>query len=139
MIDWADGIETRNYGIKFVTDSRLLSEWLRATLSFAMVAGAFLFYSWSRGQIVATGYENQKLFALEESLQQIEKSLILEEESLSSPERIDTIARNELGMVPLNPKQLILPQRRDVESSSSNIMAIADSKTSDYKKPAASN
>src|SRR5512136_2197669 len=101
MTDWADGIETRNYGITNEIDVHMLSELMRIIVALAMVAGAFLFYSWIRSQIINTGYESQNLFAAEQSLLRAQNRLMLEEEILRNPERIDIIARNELGMTPL--------------------------------------
>ena len=106
MTDWADGIETRNYGIKNEIDVPMLSELMRIIVALAMVAGALLFYSWIRSQIVNTGYESQSLFAEEESLMRTQERLVAEEETLRNPERIDIIARNDLGMAPLRPNQI---------------------------------
>jgi len=136
MTDWADGIEIRNYGIKCVIDSRVLSELLRTIISLGMIAGALLFYSWVRSQIVYTGYESQKLFTAEESLLHIQNKLILEEETLTNPQRIDIIARQELGMIPLRPNQLILPPLQMNENGISNAMAMTGSETVGSKKTA---
>ncbi len=135
MTDWADGIETRNYGIKSEIDGSMLSELIRTISPLAMIAAALLFYSWVRSQIVNTGYESQSLFAVKESLLRTQTQLILEEDTLRNPERIDLIARNDLGMVPLHPNQFILPQFQDVDRSLSNAMAMAGSKA-DMKVPA---
>jgi cell division protein FtsL len=137
MTDWAEGIETRNYGIKCVIDARILSELVRTIVCLAMVAGALLFYSWVRGQIVNTGYESQKLYTTEESLLQIKKRLILEEQTLRNPERIDIIARNHLGMNPLNPKQLIVAPIENIEVSASNKLAMVNTEAAVLKKSAA--
>jgi len=137
MTDWADGIETRNYGIKSEIDGSMFSDLIRTIVPLLMIAGALLFYSWVRSQIVNTGYESQSLFAEEESLLRTEKKLILEEETLSNPERIDLIARIDLGMTPLRPNQFILPQTQDVERSLSNTMAMVDSVASAVKMAAA--
>jgi cell division protein FtsL len=136
MIDWADGIEARNYGIKSKIDARVLSELVRTIISLALVAGALLFYSWVRSQIINTGYESQKLFTAEEALLRTQRKLILEEETLRNPERIDLIARNDLGMSPLRPNQLILPQLQDMERSTSNAIAMVTAEATDLKKPA---
>jgi cell division protein FtsL len=108
MTDWAEAIERRNYGIKCVVDARAMSDLIRTIICLGMVAGALLFYSWVRNQIISTGYEAQSLFETEKSLQRIQNKLIVEEETLSNPERIDMIARGHLGMAPLSPGQLIL-------------------------------
>ena len=130
MTDWADGIETRNYGIKSEIDGSMFSDLIRTIVPLLMIAGALLFYSWVRSQIVNTGYESQSLFAEEESLLRTEKKLILEEETLSNPERVDLMARVGLGMTPLRPNQFILPQSQDAERGLSNTMAMADSEDS---------
>jgi cell division protein FtsL len=127
MRDWIGGIETKNYSIKSNLDTCMLSELMRAIVALVIVAGALLFYSWVRSQIVNTGYESQQLFAEKESLLRIQKQLILEEETMKSPERIDTIARNELHMTPLRPNQILLQQPYDAGRSSSTVMAMVDS------------
>jgi cell division protein FtsL len=137
MIDWADGIERRNYGIKSEIDAHMLSELVRMIFSLALIAGALLFYSWVRSQLVETGYQTQKLFTSEETLLRTEQKLILEEETLTNPERIDLIARNDLGMTPLHPNQLIIPQLRDMEHSSFNTVAMMTLETADSKKAVA--
>lgn len=137
MTDWADGMEPHNYGIRCVTDSHHMWELLGTIVSLAMIAGALLFYSWIRSQIVNMGYESQRLFTLEQSQRRTEANLILVEETLKSPERIDTIARKALGMAPLRPSQLIPLQNHDMEVGIPNAVAMADSETMDPKKPAA--
>ncbi len=54
----------------------MLSELMRIIVALAMVAGALLFYSWIRSQIVNTGYESQRLFAEEESLMRAHERLV---------------------------------------------------------------
>jgi hypothetical protein len=136
MTDWAEGIETRNYGIKGEIDANMLSELVRSILPLAMIAGALLFYSWVRSEIVNTGYENQNLFTAAESLRRIQKRLITDEEMLKSPGRIDSIARNDLGMTPLRPNQFIQPQLQDMERSLSNKMAMVNPKAAGMGAPA---
>jgi cell division protein FtsL len=134
MTDWSDGIETRNYGIKCKIDRRMFLELMRNIISLAMVAGTLVFYSWVRNQIIDTGYQSQNLFTEEESLLRAQKSLILEEETLRNPERIDIIARNDLGMTPLHPNQMILPQIEDVQRSLPDDLAMAGAEAADLKK-----
>ena len=128
MTDWADGIEARNYGIKSEIDASMFSELMRSIIPLAMIAGALLFYSWVRSEIVNLGYENQSLFAREESLLRAQKRLALEEETLCNPERIDRIARSELGMTTLRPNQF-LSQQHDAQRNLSNTLALAESES----------
>ena len=136
MTDWANGIETRNYGIKNELDVHMLSDLMRIIVALALVAATMLFYLWIRSQIVNTGYESQSLFAEEESLLRTHQRLVLEKEVLRNPERIDMIARNELGMTPLHPYQIILPTNRDAERSPSNEMAMTDTRATSLRRPA---
>jgi cell division protein FtsL len=132
MKDWAAGIETRNYGIKGSINTGTLFDLLRTMIMTSLIAGAFLFFSWVRSQIINTGYESQQLFALEESLLRTQNKLILEEEMLRNPKRIDTIARTELHMAPLQPNQMILTSFRTQVGS--NIVAMAHSEAADAEK-----
>jgi len=136
VTDWADGIETRNYGIQPKIDRDMFLELVRSILSLALVAGALVFCSWVRNQIINTGYESQNLFAEEEALLRIQKRLILEEETLRSPERIDILARNDLGMTPLRPGQVILPPLQDAAPGMAGTVAVAYSKPVDLKRTA---
>lgn len=136
MTDWAAGIETRNYGIRRDINAGMLSDLLRTITMVALVAGASLFYSWVRSQIINVGYETQNLFALEESLLRTQRSLILEEETLRNPERIDSIARNELHMAPLQPSQLILPPARSLHGDTT-VLAMLNSEAAELKPAAA--
>ncbi len=124
-MDWVGGIEDRNYGIRRITDSQKLQELLCIISSLAMVAGALFFYAWIRSQIVSMGYTQQQLQAQEESLLREQRKLILEEQTLKNPERVDAIARAELGMTPLRASQLLTPQLQNVESIGPNTLALA--------------
>jgi len=140
MVDWAGGIESRNYGIRRESDMRNMAGVLKIILSVAMIAGVLLFYSWVRNRIVDLGYEEQRLQSQEESLLREEKRLILVEQTLKSPERIDNIARNELGMAPLRANQLLTAQHPDVEWAGTTELAMAGSlPAAEAKKPPATN
>ncbi len=133
MTDWADGIETRNYGIKCKINSATLTELMCTIAALAIVAGALLFYSWIRSEIINTGYENQKLFTAEESLRQIQDALILEEETLRNPARIDAIARNNLGMTPLRPSQWTIQRLPEMVEEAPGALAMANSQNTNSK------
>ena len=134
MRDWAAGIETRNYGIKRNIDAGMLSEHMCSIAAFVLMAGALLFYSWVRSQIINTGYERQQLSKSEESLLRSQKYLILEEALFSNPENIDRIARTELNMAPLRPNQLVLSPFQDVRGDA-NMLAMANPRTASLRKP----
>ena len=135
MTDWADVIEIHNNGIKCVIDSRVLSELLRAIISLGLIAGALLFYSWVRSQIVYVGYETQKLFAVEEELRDIQDNLIIEEENLTDPKRIYEIATRDLGMTKVRPNQMVLPPIQTRELVTADSLAMTGSETGNLKEP----
>jgi len=134
MTDWAGGIETRNYGIRCCIDRYTICDFMLTVFSLALVAGALIFHSWVRNQIVAMGYESQKLSAEEESLLRIRERLILEEETLRNPERVEAMARNELDMVPLRPDQLLAPQHQDMDRSLPGVLAMIHPEPPPVKK-----
>ncbi len=109
MVDWAQGALAKNHAIRRGVGLRQIVELLLTSLSIGLVAAALLFHSWVRVRIVDIGYEQQKLLAEEEALLKTQQSLSLEEQTLKSPERIDAIARNELGMQLLRADQLLAP------------------------------
>jgi cell division protein FtsL len=109
MLDLAAGIEERNYGLRRTTDPRALMESLRIVLPFVVIAGALSFHIWVRSQSIYIGYQNQQLNAQEEELLQIRQQFILEEQTLKDPQWLEAIARKDLGMVILQPNQIIPP------------------------------
>jgi cell division protein FtsL len=125
MNDWSVGVETRNYMIARRLDAQNLVDLLASILCFLMIAGALTGYVWTRCRIVALGYQVQKCQDTEQALERDVTSLILEEEMLKSPDRLDRIARNELAMEPLGPYQRIAPTFREIEAQPATL-ALAD-------------
>jgi len=126
MLDWAGGTENRNYAIRREIDARHLLDLLLISLSLGMMAGVFLFHSWVHAEMVATGYKVQNLQAEERALMNDQAKLTLEEQTLMSPDRIDTIAQADLGMKPPRPSQLLTPVMQDIEQSGTTALALAD-------------
>lgn len=141
MRDWAEGIASRNYGIKRQTDRRHLADLLGITFSVLMIGGVLLFYAWIRSQIVEIGYEEQRLQAEEKAILRDQTNLVLEEETLKNPGRIDDIARNMLGMTLVRANQLVAPQTMDSQANGSTVLAMARPAlgSAEARKPAATN
>ncbi len=116
MNDWSVGVESRNYRIVHRPDSRSLADLLASMLCLLIIAGALTGYVYTRCRIVALGYELQKCTEIEQTLARAEIMLILQEEELKSPDRIDRIARNELAMEPLGPYQRIVPSFHEFDA-----------------------
>jgi cell division protein FtsL len=66
-----------------------------------------LFITWPHLQYVRVGYEIQELKAQRGALQEWNHHLRLAEAALADPQRIDTLARKNLGMVSPSPQQVI--------------------------------
>ena len=109
MTDWVYEIENRNYCIKKKTGVSA-RELLLVFVLLVPIAGSLIFHLWVRGQITDTGYKINKLSRIEESLLRMQEKLVVKEETLQSPERIDRIARGHLGMKPMRPDQVLVPQ-----------------------------
>ena len=136
--DFVGGIENRNYRIRLGADPSSLRDLFKIISSLLVVAAFLLFYSWVRSSIVGLGYEQQRLQVTEDALSRTQKSLILEVETLRNPERIDGIARNELGMSPLRPSQLVAPQppNSDLEDTAVAFANVSPGLTDSRKLPA---
>jgi cell division protein FtsL len=62
---------------------------------------------WIRLQVVNTGYEISSARQLERRLEQEERELRIEVATLTSPRRLETVARTRLGMGPPAPGQIV--------------------------------
>jgi cell division protein FtsL len=75
------------------------------------LAAVFLFglfaYAWQHYRWIQYGYRIEEAQKKEEQLAEAGRQLRLERASLRSPQRIDAIARRELGMVVPAPGQLV--------------------------------
>jgi len=109
MTDWIYETENRNYGIKKKTGINA-RELFWTLFLLIPITGTLIFHLWVRGQITYTGYEIQKVSRQEETLTRALEKLVVKEEILQSPERIDRVARVRLGMAPLRPDQVLTPR-----------------------------
>ncbi len=66
-------------------------------------------YVWCQKEVIKTGYETSRALALHKKLLKVNRALKVEVAMLSSPERIERLAREELGMThPTVKRKLIL-------------------------------
>lgn len=86
------------------TDWRLA---LAVALGTAMVGAAALLLVWVRLQFVHTGYQLSAARHLAHRLEQEQRELELEIATLTSPRRLETLARERLGMAPPGPGQIV--------------------------------
>lgn len=103
------------YFIKHIDNSRLVREvdrGKRRECFYLLVLGflVFLFgllFAWQHFQCVRNGYQIEQFKAEIAGEQERNHQLRLEQATLADPQRIDTLARKELGLVLPNPQQVI--------------------------------
>ncbi len=103
------------YFVKRIDNSRLRREvdprkcrQCLALLGVGVLVFIFgLLFAWQHFQCVRYGYEIEQLKTQRESLEEWNHQLRVEQASLADPQRIDQVARRELGLVPPGPRQLV--------------------------------
>ncbi len=101
--------------IKQIDNSRLVrvaDPYERRQFLLWLLVGVMLFavglaYTWQRFELVRYGYSIEELKSQRDRLMEANRQLRLEEASLRSPERIDALARNQLGLGPPSPGQVV--------------------------------
>ena len=103
------------YFVKHIDNSRLVREIdVERRREFFSLLGlgvlVFLFvllFAWQHFQCVRYGYQVEQFKAERAALEEQNHRLRLEQAALADPERIDTLARTQLGMVPPSPEQIV--------------------------------
>ena len=103
------------YFVKRIDNSRLVREvdpekrreCFRLLPLGILVFLSVLFFSWQHLQCVRAGYEIEELKEQRTAEQEWNRQLRLEQAALADPQRIDTLARRDLGMVSPTPQQVI--------------------------------
>jgi cell division protein FtsL len=72
------------------------------------LAAAVLAYGWQHFEMIRNGYRMEEQKQEREYLTKIQRQLALERASLVSPDRIETIATRDLGMVPPSDNQVMV-------------------------------
>lgn len=107
MMDLAAGFENRNYGLRRSSDLRIVIKSLAIVVPFIAIAGCLSVYLWIGGQNIQLGYQLQQLHVQERDLLNIRQQIIIEEQILTNPEKINAVAYADLGMLLLQPNQII--------------------------------
>ena len=68
MLDFAAGIEAKNYRLRKTSDLQTLLDSLKILFPLVVIAGALSFHVWIRSQNIQVGYENQQLINQAEDL-----------------------------------------------------------------------
>jgi len=91
---------------------------LMVAVTGLLLAGAVLAYGWQHFEMIRNGYRMEEQRREREYLLQIQRQLSLEKASLASPDRIETIATRELGMiVPSKEQFVVIEPYRKIEES----------------------
>jgi cell division protein FtsL len=137
MIDFAAGIEAKNFGLRNTSDPRSLLESLKILLPLVAIAGILFFHVWICSQNMQIGYESQQLLAQEEEMSNTKKQLILEEQTLKDPKSLDILARRDLGMIRLPVDRVVLPPAPESwKTGTSETLALGTlSRPAGLKKP----
>jgi cell division protein FtsL len=80
---------------------------MKALLALAMLAFLLLFV-WERVEVVRVGYHIERLKAQRTALQRERDELEVQVSALTSSERIARVAKEQLGMTPPQPGQVVL-------------------------------
>src|SRR5947199_1976942 len=88
-------------------DTQSRQDYIMLTALAAMFLLALFAYAWQHYRWMQHGYRIEEVEKKREQLSEIARQLRLERASLRNPQRIDTIARGELGMVVPAPGQLV--------------------------------
>ena len=89
-------------------DPRHRREYLGVTCLFGAFLLCLLFYGWQHYRWIQNGYRLEDVQKQREKLSEIGRQLRLERESLRSLQRIDELARRDLGMGMPAPGQLVI-------------------------------
>lgn len=96
-----------NLNIVREADTNHRREYFKVTFLAACFVGCLLVYGWQQYQWIQYGYRIEETQKKKDQLTEIGRQLRLERASLRSPQRIDAIARGELGMVVPAPGQVV--------------------------------
>lgn len=88
-------------------DTNQRREYLFVTALGSLFLVGLLFYGWQHYQWIQYGYRIEEAQEKKDQLAEAGRQLRLERASLRNPQRIDAIARGELGMVVPAPGQLV--------------------------------
>ena len=88
-------------------DAKSHRDYIIITALAAMFLFGLFAYGWQHYQWIQYGYRIEEAQKKKQQMAEIERQLRLERASLSNPQRIDSIARKQLGMVVPAPGQLV--------------------------------
>ena len=109
MVDLAAGVEAKNYGLNTGVGPKILWEYFKVVLPLLLIACVLSFHVWIRAESIRIGYECQRAGEQMRKLQNARQQLIVQRRTLQNPKSVDSMARNNLGMIILRANQVIPP------------------------------
>lgn len=85
--------------------ARMIRTWL---VVMSLFLSELLFYTWCRVQVTRTGYEISEEYKKQQRLLALQRNLNIELARLKSPQRIGSIARDQLHLAKPDPEQVIV-------------------------------
>ena len=122
-VEYAIKKDIRNNPVLREVDARQRREFLTTALVVGCVVATGLFSAWRHYEIVQNGYEMQKLQQARTAAEIENRRLRLEVEQLRAPQRIETIARHDLHMVPASAKDTLVIERVTTSTPDKAIVA----------------
>jgi cell division protein FtsL len=89
-------------------DRKRHRELLMLAITCLVLAAAVLAYAWQNFEMIRIGYRMEELRLERERLLKIQRKLSLERSSLTSPDRIESIAVQRLGMTTPSVSQIVV-------------------------------
>jgi len=108
-------------------DLRCRVDYICTTLLGAVFGIGILFYASQQFQWIQYGYEIEEAQRTIDELTEVGRMLRIEKQRLANPQRIEQIARGELGMVGAGPDQYVSPGQdflRSEQESSTTLVAL---------------
>ena len=107
MVDLAPGVESKNYGLSKGIELKTLFELFKVVLPLILIACVLSFHVWVRAENIRMGYECQRAEEQIGKLQNAGRQLLVQEQILRDPKLMDSMARNNLGMIILRANQVV--------------------------------
>ncbi len=107
MVDLAPGVEAKNYGLSRRLEPKTLFELFKVILPLVLIACVLSFHVYVRAESIRMGYERQRFGEQMEKLRNARRQLLVQEQLLQDPRLMDSMARNDLGMIILHANQFI--------------------------------
>jgi len=103
--------DIRNNPIVREVDQARMREMWRSARVICLFAALAIYSAWQHFELIHYGYRLEELQQARAAEEQINRHLRLQLEALRRPQRIEAIAREQLGMVPPGPGDAVVLER----------------------------